>query len=140
MASLPSQEDLRRRMRAGRVLADITIEELAAKLPAEAEMGERVLRNLENGHTRIKPQALYLIADAIGLPVEWFLVTTIGDLFPAASRSEFETRLARLEAALGAVAPQDSPTPPSAESATPTAAPRTTGRRGPRGSRRKSGQ
>lgn len=138
MANLPPQEELRRRIRAGRVLADITIEELAAKLPAEAEMGERVLRNLENGHTKIKPQALYLIAEAVGLPVEWFTVTTIGDLFPA-DRSEFEQRLARLEAALG-VEPPRSEGPASASSGTPTESQPSSTRRGPRPSRRKSGQ
>jgi transcriptional regulator with XRE-family HTH domain len=91
---LPPQDELRRRLRAARLLADMTIVELAQRLPAEAQLGERVLRKLENGETMLKPQILRELANALAFPYEWF---TVADLRDSLVPNRVDERLVRLE-------------------------------------------
>src|SRR5262245_40130972 len=81
---VPPQDELMRRMRAARVLRDLTFQQLAELIPDEAEMGERVLRRLEGGEARIKPQHLVMIATAVRLPGIWFTAPTIEGLLERA--------------------------------------------------------
>jgi hypothetical protein len=56
----PDQEDLRRRLRAARVLRDITV--------------QRTLRKLESGETQLTPPLMRELAVALTVPYEWFTV------------------------------------------------------------------
>ena len=92
--ALPPQEELRRRLRAARILADKTITELAARLPAEAELGERTLRKLESGESNLKPQLLRELANALEFPYEWF---TVDDIRACLTDDRVDARLVQLE-------------------------------------------
>ena len=91
---LPSQLELRRRLRAARLLEDLTIEALAERIPPEAKMGERVIRKLENGETVLKPQTLRELAAALEYPYSWFTVKRIADILPT---DEVDRRYAQFE-------------------------------------------
>lgn len=135
MANLPSQDELRRRLRAGRVLADLTVAELAGKVDPEAGLGERTLRKLESGETQIRTPVLRELAWALGLPYAWFTVESIPaqfrpgdeqwyvDLAALAERQAAFEREIRGEGSNG-----DSPQTPSATQPAGQ-------RRGPRGTR-----
>lgn len=137
--AMPSQEELRRRLRAARVLLDVTIEGLAAALPPEAQLGERTLRKLENGETLLKPQICRELAGALRIPYEWFTVADIPaclvddrtDARIVQLERDFSSRLADVERRIAA----DAPAPASG------AAPqRSRVRRAPRSSRPGDGQ
>jgi transcriptional regulator with XRE-family HTH domain len=98
---LPTQEELRRRLRAARALKDLTVAQLAASIPSEARLGERTLRKLENGETMLTPPLLRELAARLGLPYTWF---TVPDLGAALGGETFEERLSALEAAQLALA------------------------------------
>lgn len=68
------QEDLRRRLRAARVLADVTVAQLAELVPDNARLGERTLRKLEAGESVLTPPILRELAVALGVRYEWFTV------------------------------------------------------------------
>lgn len=131
-AALPSQEELQRRLRAARVLCDLTFQELAALIPAEAGMGERVLRRLEGGESVLRPPALRELCEALGLDYAWWTVPSIPDAVSAAARhtdlppaGSFDERLAAVErwiAETGGGNGESSAQPPAK-------------RRGPRGTR-----
>jgi transcriptional regulator with XRE-family HTH domain len=70
----PDQEDLRRRLRAARVLRDITVQQLAELIPSESRLGERTLRKLESGETQLTPPLMRELAVALTVPYEWFTV------------------------------------------------------------------
>jgi transcriptional regulator with XRE-family HTH domain len=91
---LPPQPELQRRLRAARVLMDVSFVELAERLPEEATIGERVLRNLEGGTQQLKPQILRELAVAIGVPYAWF---TVDDVFAHLTKDVVDIRLAQLE-------------------------------------------
>lgn len=94
MDYLPEQEELRRRLRAARVLRDLTVVQLADLIPASARLGERTLRKLENGETQLTPPILRELAARLQLPYTWF---TAPDLAAAIGGESFEERLAALE-------------------------------------------
>jgi transcriptional regulator with XRE-family HTH domain len=100
MTALPPQDELRRRLRAARVLADVTFAELAARLDPDAQLGERVLRRLEAGEARLRAPQLRELANALGLPFYFFEVENLADCFRPADRqaAEWADRLAALEA------------------------------------------
>ena len=72
----------------------ITVEELAARIPAEAKLGARTLGKIRRGERPAQPQDLRHIAAACGLPEEFFAVDfrSLGT-----SASDLERRLARIE-------------------------------------------
>ena len=94
METLPEQEELRRRLRAARVLRDLTVAQLAAQIPSEAKLGERTLRKLEGGESQLTPPILRELAVRLGMPYAWF---TVPDLGAAIGGETFSERLANLE-------------------------------------------
>jgi transcriptional regulator with XRE-family HTH domain len=130
MAALPSQEELRRRLRAARVLCDLTIADLASRIDTEAGMGERVLRRLEAGESKLRPPALRELANAMEIPYAWFTVPSITTAVAlvGSEPGEFEERLRRLEEWVASF-------PDNGDEAHPEDPPPSPGRRGPRGSR-----
>lgn len=106
-------------MKAARTLRDWTFKDLAAALPAEAQMGERVLRRLEGGEASLRPTQLREIAAALGLPYRWFTAPTIEGLLKADEPEPGTTdeRLERLERWMAEQSNGD-------EDARPTALPR----------------
>lgn len=95
-----SQEEKRRRLRAARVLRDVSFADLAARIAPENRLSERTLRKIESGEERIREAHLRTIAPALGLPYEWF---TVCDLGAALIADEIEARLASVEEALQAL-------------------------------------
>lgn len=75
----PDQEILRRRLKAARALHDLTLAQLAARIPASYKLGERTLRRLENGETEITLRHIAPIAAAMKMPDAWF--TTEGEVW-----------------------------------------------------------
>lgn len=63
-------QETRRRIRAARVLADVTVEQLAAKLGAG--LGSKTLGMIERGERDVHTRELRDIAAACGLPYEFF--------------------------------------------------------------------
>lgn len=135
MAMLPPQDELRRRLRAGRVLADLTVVELADRVDPEAGLGERTLRKLESGETQLRTPILRELAVALGLPFAWFQVESIADQFTpgdewfAREIAELRARQASFERELRAVDSNGGARP---KSSAPSPEP---GRRSPRGTR-----
>lgn len=106
--ALPSQEELRRRVKAGRHLAGYTsTKELAVAIGDSARLGERTLRKLEAGERDLQLPHLRVIAESCDLPVEFFTVASIGDAIRASTRAEADeslaARVADLEAKLGSL-------------------------------------
>jgi transcriptional regulator with XRE-family HTH domain len=99
---LPEQDELRRRLRAARALKDLTVAQLAAKIPPAARLGERTLRKLENGETMLTPPLLRELAARLELPYAWFTVPDLGSAL--GGDDSFEGRLAALEQAQAALA------------------------------------
>ena len=80
------QEVLRRRLRAARILADVTVEQLADMVTPGSRLSQRTLHKLEQGDTPLTPPIMKELADALDLPETWFTVPSIGDaLAPAES-------------------------------------------------------
>lgn len=139
-ASLPPQDELRRRLRAARVLRDLNVAELAALVDPEAGLGERTLRKLESGETQIRPQVLMLLSVALDFPYGWFEVEQIEAQFKPGAQfmpsADWTARVERLEARLATYEQGrpgsdanggDPPSPAGTRSGTK--------RRGPRGTR-----
>lgn len=141
MTVLPPQDELRRRLRAARVLADVTFAELAARLDPDSQLGERVLRRLEAGEARLRAPQLRELADALGMPYYFFTVENVADCFrPADTQAaDWTDRLAALEARQArfeqALRERDSANddPPNPSGSRPSSS-----RRGPRGTSPKS--
>jgi transcriptional regulator with XRE-family HTH domain len=91
---LPEQDELRCRLRAARALRNLTVAQLAERIPASARLGERTLRKLENGESQLTPPVLRELAVRLDLPYAWF---TVPDLGAAIGGETFDERLAALE-------------------------------------------
>lgn len=65
-------EETRRRLRAGRALAGITVEQLAERLGPG--LGAKTLYNVERGEREIRPMELREVARACGLPFAFFVM------------------------------------------------------------------
>lgn len=131
MTALPPQDELRRRLRAARVLADLTLDELAARLSPDVGLSQRTLRKLEGGEAPIREPALRTLAPALGLPYEFFTIERIADAFTPPD--DWQARIEALEAWRAQADPGVNSTRvdlPSREAAQPSP-----GRRGPRGTR-----
>lgn len=87
---LPEQDDLRRRLRAARVLADITVADLAKLVTPDSKLSERTLRKLEAGETLLTAPILRELAAALGFTYEWF---TCDDLRTAMRSDDLEQEL-----------------------------------------------
>lgn len=61
-------EGFPRRMQAARALAGLTIEQLAGRLTDEPGLGERSLRNIENGSGSVPSSRRRVIIEACGVP------------------------------------------------------------------------
>ena len=92
---LPEQDELRCRLRAARALRNLTVAQLADRIPASARLGERTLRKLENGESQLTPPILRELAHRLDLPYAWF---SVPDLGAAIGGETFDERLAQLEA------------------------------------------
>jgi transcriptional regulator with XRE-family HTH domain len=121
------------------VLADLTVDELAARIDADAGMSVRTIRKYEGGETKLREPALRTLAAALELPYSWFTVRSISEQFEGTP--EFNDRLQRLEARLEA---GHGPVPASSNSAdaaqpSPEGSQPSVRRRGPRGTRQVRG-
>jgi transcriptional regulator with XRE-family HTH domain len=102
-------EEIRRRVKAARALAGISVKELAERINQEG-LGERTLRALEGDAGRAwRPMELQAVAQACGLPYEFFTVD-FSSVFDRELRvddrlDELERRLRRLEGVQAAPAP-----------------------------------
>lgn len=114
--------EARRRMRAARVLAGLTVPKLAERIPDENRMGERTLRKLESGESELRPKEMREIAEACDLPYEFFTVDFsrlpelnegAGDL--AGRMDELEAELAEVRELLQV--PHHGSTPPDERAA-----------------------
>lgn len=136
MATLPPQEDLKRRLRAGRVLADLTINELAERVDPDAGLGERTLRKLESGETQLRAPLLRELAEALDLPYEWFTVPSIAEVFGTTPSGAWRREIAELRDEIAAVRQELAGEESNGGSARTSATPSTTApRRAPRGTR-----
>jgi transcriptional regulator with XRE-family HTH domain len=72
------QEVLRRRLRAARILADVTVEQLAERVTPGSRLSQRTLHKLEQGDTPLTAPIMRELAAALDLPYEWFTVPSIG--------------------------------------------------------------
>lgn len=93
---LPEQDELQCRLRAARALRNLTVAQLAERIPATAKLGERTLRKLENGESQLTPPILRELAHRLDLPYAWF---SVPDLGAAIGGESFDERLAALERA-----------------------------------------
>ena len=64
--------DVRRRLKAARALAGLSVKELAERLDPKDNLGERTLRKLESGESVVRPIHLREIARVLGLPYAFF--------------------------------------------------------------------
>jgi transcriptional regulator with XRE-family HTH domain len=89
----PGEE--RRRLRAARAYADFSLDELAERV----EMGRSTLIRVDQGERNLKRMEISAIAEACGLPVEFFTAdfNRLGELPPS-----LEEWLAAIAAAVGA--------------------------------------
>lgn len=95
---MPEQETLRRRLRAAMLLCDLSLQELAGRIDPSEKLSARTLRKLTNAESEIRLRALRPIAEAMGIPIEWFTAASIWAPFQgAAATPEFEERLAAVE-------------------------------------------
>lgn len=143
---LPPQDDLRRRLRAARVLQDLTIADLCERIHPSARIGERTLRKLESGETLLTIKELRELALALGIPLEWF---TLPDPMQriageSADPASLAARMTALEHAIGEVVAATGlevavpfPASPPPPAPTPTRAGRP---RSPRGGRSQRSQ
>jgi transcriptional regulator with XRE-family HTH domain len=68
---MTAEETRRRRIRAARALADLTVEELADAIDAKG-LKAKTLGAIERGEREVRPHELRAIAEACGLPYEFF--------------------------------------------------------------------
>lgn len=97
---LPEQDELQCRLRAARALRNLTVAQLADRIPASARLGERTLRKLENGESQLTPPVLRELAARLDLPYAWF---TVPDIAAAINPETFDERLEALERAQAAM-------------------------------------
>src|SRR3954453_20222792 len=71
-ADLPPQDELQRRLRAARILGDLTVAQLSERVHPSARLGERMMRKLESGESLFTIKELRELAIALGVPLEWF--------------------------------------------------------------------
>ena len=71
------QTELRRRLKAARVLRDLTVQELLERIPPEARIGVRTYRKWESGESELTPPILRELAVALELPYEWFTAASV---------------------------------------------------------------
>lgn len=149
MSDVP-QDELRRRLRAARALQGVTIEELAERLPDDAQLGQRTLRKLESGELPLRPQVALLLARALGIPSAWFRLPSLIEYLNRAEQladermaqrdleiaerfreteENFNERLAALEREIGLRASTEADDSSSPSAASP---PRARARRTPR--------
>jgi transcriptional regulator with XRE-family HTH domain len=69
---LPPQDELQRRLRAARILRDLTVVQLSEQVHPSARLGERTLRKLESGESIFTIKELRELAIALAVPLEWF--------------------------------------------------------------------
>ena len=93
------KQELRLRLRAARVLMDLTVKDLAELVDPDDRLGERTLRKFEVGETALRPAILRALAAAMQIPYEWFTVASIWDVF--------KLRAELIELAAGEIATQD---------------------------------
>jgi len=96
------QEILRRRLRAARILADVTVEQLAERVTPGSRLSQRTLHKLEQGDTPLTAPIMRELAEALDLPYVWFTVPDIGLALvpPAQSQQELTQRVSEMRAAL----------------------------------------
>src|SRR4051812_12098819 len=71
-ADLPPQDELQRRLRAARILRDLTVTQVSERVHPSARLGERTLRKLESGESILTIKELRELALALNVPLEWF--------------------------------------------------------------------
>jgi hypothetical protein len=86
-AAVVTGEELRRRMRAARVLAGFRSTEKLAAAIDEPGLGGRTLRNMEQGKRVGARRDLRTVAEACGLPLAWFEVEDLGAAVAAGATS-----------------------------------------------------
>jgi transcriptional regulator with XRE-family HTH domain len=90
-------EETRRRLKAARALAGLSVPALATRIDRSNELGERTLRKIESGERPLRPMELRVYLEACGLPYE-FLTANLADL--GHSDPGLEERLAVIESML----------------------------------------
>lgn len=95
---LPEADDLRRRLRAARVLKGVTLRELADLIPPTERLSERTLRAMESEQGPFDARKIRVICEALGMPTAWFMADDLLAVFRNASiPPECDRRLADLE-------------------------------------------
>lgn len=104
----PDEAEIARRVRAARLIADIrTVEELARRIDARG-LGAKTIGAIERGERTVKRMELREIAEACGLPEEFFTADLAslaggaggGEGSRAGGDPELEERLAGIEGRL----------------------------------------
>jgi transcriptional regulator with XRE-family HTH domain len=101
---LPDQEELRRRLRAARALRDLSVVDVAERMPREAKLSLSTLRKIETGERRLDPVVLHELAARIGVPYAWFTVPDVAQAVLGSGGDSLEDRLLALESAQVAIA------------------------------------
>lgn len=73
------QDVLRRRLRAARILANVTVAQLADRITPGSRLSQRTINKLEQGDVDLTAPVMRELAAALDLPYEWFTVPSIGD-------------------------------------------------------------
>lgn len=130
------QAELRRRLRAARVICDLKIDELARRIDPDSALGERTLRKLESGETKLRPPILRELAVAMGIPYFYFECEDVWEQFRPNEPDEWTRRLRDVEARLEDIARgrANGDGDGDAQPTTPGSLPEPS-RRGPRGTR-----
>lgn len=102
MDELPSQDELRRRLRAARALRDLTVAQLAERIPPDARLSLSTLRKIESGERDLNVATLRELAARLGVAYAWFTVPDLGQAVGHADAT-FEDRLMALEASQAAM-------------------------------------
>lgn len=95
---MPSSNEIRRRVKAAREIAGLSVEGLAKKIDQKG-LGERTLRSLESPNNRpFKSMELKAIAEACNLPYQFFTVNFWEVLETNETRiTKLEERMEQLE-------------------------------------------
>jgi transcriptional regulator with XRE-family HTH domain len=97
--TLPDQDELRRRLRAARALRDLSVTELAKRMPADAKLSLSTLRKIESGERKLDPTLLHVLAVHIGVPYAWFTVPDLAAAVLGTGQESVEDRILALEMA-----------------------------------------
>lgn len=84
--------DAPRRLRAARVLADLTVQQLADKLDTPG-LGAKTIGAIERGERAVRPHEIRVVAEALNVPVEFF---TAGLSYNAGSTDDDRAEYLRL--------------------------------------------